>query len=115
LLITVVIPSDDVEHVAPGGFHYVSQMFAEAGLRDGLGETGADAMWQRLRVLRRGLQRELKRPVVLRIVSPWTIGGLWLVVRYRLRNFPCLLIGDSAYALETPLDDLLEAVRRSLT
>lgn len=115
LVITVVTRGDDMGHGTPDGFHYVGEMFAEAGLRDGLGDSEADAMWQRLRVLQRGIQRELKHPVVLRIINPWTIEGLWLVVRYRLRDFPRVLIGGDAYPLDTPLDALLEAIRQNLT
>jgi hypothetical protein len=115
LVITVVTRGDNLEHHVPGGFLYVDEMFAEAGLRDGLGASESNSMWQRMRVVRRGLQRELKRPVVLRVVNPWSPGGLWLVVRYRLRSFPCFLIGNDAYPLETSLEVLLEVVRRNLT
>lgn len=115
LVIKIVTRGDDLGQATPDGFRYVDEMFSEAGLRDGLGVKEAEAEGRRLRVLQRGLQRELNQPVVLHVVNIWSLDGLWLVVRYRLRDFPRVLIGGEAYPLDTPLTELVEAVRRTLT
>lgn len=113
LVITVVTRGDDLRQAAPNGFRYVDEMFSEAGLRDGLGVGEAEVAGRRLRFLQRGLQRELNQPVVLHVINLWSLDGLWLVVRYRLRDFPTILVGGEAYPLDTPLADLVEAVRRN--
>src|SRR5574341_1410126 len=111
LVITFVMRGDDLEHHVPGGFGMVDEMFAEAGLRDSISAQQSDSLLKRLRIIQRALVREFRDQIRVRAVNPWTPVGLWLVFRRCLRNFPCILIGERSYAVETPVEELLEAAR----
>jgi hypothetical protein len=114
LTITVITRGDDLEQHVPGGFQYVDQMFEEAGLRDTVSADQTKDFWRKLRILRRALGREFGRSVNMRVLSPWTLSGLWFIVRHRLRNFPCIVIAGRRYPFDTPPGEIVEAVRQSL-
>lgn len=115
LVITVLTHGDDLEQHVPVGFVYVDQMYEEAGLRDPVSAEQTGSMWRWLRIFRRALGREFGGQVRLRVMSPWTPGGLWFSFRHRLREFPVVVIGQRPYPIDTRLDELVEAVRRCLS
>jgi hypothetical protein len=114
LTILVVTRGDDLQPHLPGGLRYVDQMFAEAGMRDSLDEEEASKFWRQLRILRRALYREFGNRVRMQAVNPWTPRGLWCVARYRLRAFPCLLIGGVPHPVDAPVNEIIESVRQVL-
>lgn len=114
LVVTVVTSSGDLILHGPGGFRYVDEVFDEAGLRESTDVSEAEAFQQRLRVLQRALRREFGSRVGMRVISPWTLNGMVFVVRHRLRDFPCLVIGGQRYSLEATVDEVVEAVRLAL-
>lgn len=114
LVITIVTRGDDLEQGVPRGFQYADQVFAEAGLRDSTGEAPSVKFWQQMRILQRALKREFGDRVVLRVLDPWTLGGLWFVTRHRVRGFPCLVIAGQRYSPDTSLSELVEVVRHVL-
>jgi hypothetical protein len=89
-------------------------MFEEAGLRDPLSEDASHQFWSKLRTVRRGLRSEFADRVKWRVLSQWTPVGLWISVRCRVREFPCLIIAGRPYPVDTPLDTLVDAVRQTL-
>ena len=111
LVITIVTRGDDLEQHAPRGFGMVDEMFAEAGLRDSISAQHSDSLLKRMRIIQRALVREFKDRIQVRLVNPWTPAGLWLVFRRRLRDFPCILIGERSYAISTPVEEIIEAAR----
>lgn len=111
LVIIVVTRGDEMEQTMLGGFRLVDEVFDEAGL-DIAPHTRK--FWERLRVLQRALRREFGSRVTLRVLSPWTPRGLWFTIRHRLRGFPCLVIAGRRYSLNTPPNEIVEAVRRVL-
>lgn len=115
LIVTVVTRGDDLEHHVPIGFHYVDQMFEEAGLHDALSADPSRNFWQTLRTFQRNLHREFGQRVRLRVLNLWSPEGLWVVFRYRVREFPCVLIAGQHYTVDASLEQLLEAVRQALT
>ncbi len=111
LMITFITRGDDLEQHVPGGFGFVDEVFAEAGLRDPISAEHSDSLSRRLRIVQRALAREFRGKIELRVVNPWSPGGLWLMVRHRLRDFPCMLIDGRSYAVEMPVEELIEIVR----
>jgi hypothetical protein len=114
LVITLVARGDDLVHAVPVGFRLVDEVFAEAGLRDPVSAAQTGAQAARLRILVRAIGREYRGRVALRVVELWTLPGLWLAVRYRLREFPCLLIAGHVYPIDTPVEAVIEALRQAL-
>jgi hypothetical protein len=114
LVVTVITHGGDLEQHGPGGFLYVDQVFEEAGLRDATDALQAEDFRRRLRILERALRREFGSRVSMRALSPWTLRGLWFIVRHRLRDFPCLVIAGQRYPLEASVGEVAEAVRLAL-
>jgi hypothetical protein len=114
LIITIVTRGDDLEHHVPRGFGMVDEMFAEAGFRDTISTQHSDSLLKRLRIVQRALAREFRDGIRVRLINPWTPAGMWLVFRRRLRDFPCILIGDRSYAVNTPVEEIIEAARLAL-
>jgi hypothetical protein len=114
LVVTIVVRGNDLDLQAPGGFRYVSEVFEEAGLRD-LTDAGPPfTFWQRVRILRRALEREFGGRVAIRILNLWTPRGLVFCARHRLREFPCLVIGGHCHPLGMPLSEFVGAVGQAL-
>lgn len=114
LVILIITSGHELEQHTPGGFGYVNEIFTEAGLGESAEKAKVNKFRQRLRVFQRALKREFEGRVVMRVINPWTPQGLWTVVRYRIRDFPCLLIAGHCYPLDAPLNDLMAAVREAL-
>lgn len=114
LVVTAITRGGDLVQHGPGGFPYVDQVFEEAGLRDSADAPQAEDFRRRLRILQRALRREFGSRVSMVVLSPWTLRGLVFIVRYRLRDFPCLVIAGQRYPLEASVGEVVEAVRLAL-
>jgi hypothetical protein len=113
LIVTVIARGDEITQAGTDGFILVDQVFAEANLRAGVSDGFSD-FWQRMRILQRALAREFGDRVAMRLLSPWSFKGLWVCTRHRIREFPCLLIGNRPYPLDSPHQDILDAVKQAL-
>ncbi len=113
-MVTIIASGHDLVGYGPRGLWFVDEVLDEANLR---AEKAAqlDVFARRVRVLGRALQREFGGRVKLRLLNPWTLGGLWFVVRHRVRTFPCVVIDRQSYELETSLEELVEAIRQALS
>lgn len=114
LIVTIITRGDDLEHHVPAGFHLADQIFEEAGLQDPISAAHSEMLAKKLRIALRALKREFDGQIIFRIVNPWTPAGLWFSFRYRVRNFPCVLMKGRPYSLDTPVNELIEIVRQVL-
>ena len=89
----VIAPSESLSHIAPQGFIFADQVFSEARLRDSISASQNPNI-----DLERTLfyiAKRFPRRIRIRWVSPWTLSGLWIVFRYRLRTFPTVIINGT--------------------
>lgn len=99
------------QHHVPAGFIFCDEVFKEAGLRDEMSLRGDAARMQRW--LER-LARRYRRRLQVRFVDLWSLPGLYLALRYRIREYPAFIIagwgvftGWDEEGLEEVLDGLL--------
>jgi hypothetical protein len=113
-MITLLIyapPEDFTEH-APTGFIFTNELFAAQKLTDPISNA------QQLTAdLARTVTYLIKRyPGRLRVrwVNPWSLLGLWVSVRYRLRTTPAVLIGRNLVLTGEDIKDLSQHVANIL-
>lgn len=97
---------------APGGLGYLSEMFEAGKLRDELSQQQTHDAWLFSTIKK--LQRRHPKRIRARWIDPHSLIGLYLVIRYRLRTFPAVIVGDRAMdpgddpqAFETVITQLL--------
>ena len=112
LIITVISPSNAGVRSAPGGIGYLTEMFDAANLRDELSVRQLPDQWlfpslQRLRQRYRGRLRT-------RWVNPYSLLGLYLVTRFRIRSFPTVILGNEVLDSLSGRVDFEDAVAAKL-
>lgn len=99
----------------PVGFSYLDEMFREAGWADEASRLAdaEEATWIR-RVQRRFQRPPYRGRVDVRLVSLWSLLGLWRSVRFGLRTYPaCVIAGRQAYT-DGDLGELEKIVQAAL-
>ncbi len=76
---------------APGGLGYLSEMFEAGKMKDKLSHEQDHDAW--LFSVIRKLQHRHPRRIQARWVDPHSLMGLYLVLRFRLRSFPVVIVG----------------------
>lgn len=112
LTLTILSASNPFIQSAPGGLGYVSEMLDEARLRDRLSHQQLPDAW--LVRCTKHLQRLYPKRLRMRWVEPYSLTGLYLAVRFRIRKFPAVIIGkdfvyngDAAEELEALVAETL--------
>ena len=92
LTITVVSPSNASVGAAPGGIGYLAEMYDAANLSDELSIRQLPDGWLFLSLVR--LRRRYRGRLRTRWVNPYSLLGLYLVVRFHIRSYPTIMIGS---------------------
>lgn len=102
----------DVQGV-PRGFTLVDQYFSASSAKDPISTE---------QQLLEGLQKTLvylvkryPRRLTVQWVSPWSLGGLWVSVRYRIRTFPTVIIDHRHILVGEQIDGLADRVAEILS
>lgn len=80
---------------APGGLGYLSEMFEAGKLRDRLTYEQIPDAW--LVESLKKLQRRYPKRIKTRWVDPHSLTGLYIVIRFRIRSFPAIIVGRRAF------------------
>lgn len=92
LTLLVLAPYEgEAEHL-PGGALFTRDYFRAARMQDDLAHRQRFA--QSLESTLRYLQQRFPQRLRVRWVSPWSLRGLWLTWRYRVRHFPAVVFPD---------------------
>lgn len=85
----IISPSDSMTYNVPAGYIFADEVFAEAKLQDPISKS---------QKLTYNLERALiylakKYPGRLRLrwLNLWSLGGVWVTFRYKLRSFPTVI------------------------
>lgn len=97
MILTVVSSSAAMLQSAPGALGYLSEVFEAGKLRDRLSHEQMPDAWLPQTVRR--LQRRYPRRIHARWVDPHSLMGLYLVIRFRIRSFPAIIV-DNKQALD---------------
>lgn len=92
LTITIVSPSNASVRSAPGGLGYLAEMYEEAGLSDKLSKEQLIDYWLFESLVR--LKRRYPGRLRTRWVNPYSLLGLYLAFRFRIRSFPTIIMGS---------------------
>ena len=92
LTITIVSPSNASVGAAPGGLGYLAEMLEAGNIRDELSVRQLPDGWllHSLAKLRRRYRGRLRT----RWVNPYSLLGLYLAARFRIRSYPTIMIGS---------------------
>ncbi len=90
--LVLIAPEGAYTAHAPGGALFAEQYFAAARLEDRL--SAAQRPAAELVSTLRYLQRRFPGRIRVQWVSLWSLRGLWLCFRYRVRHFPALVLPD---------------------
>src|SRR4030065_2047853 len=92
LTITIVSHSNASVGAAPGGLGYLAEMLEAGNIRDELSVRQLPDGWlfPRLAKLRRPDRGRLRT----RWVNPYSLLGLYLAARFRIRSYPTIMIGS---------------------
>lgn len=107
LTLTVISARNPLVQSVPGGLGYVTEMFDEARLRDGLSHQQLPDAWLAQCLSR--LRRQYRKRLRLRWVDPHSVSGLFLAVRFRIRKFPAIII-DKELVYNGDVPEELEAL-----
>lgn len=91
LTITIVSPSNASVRSAPGGIGYLAEMYEEAGLSDKMSKEQLADYWLFESLAK--LKRRFPGRLASRWVSPYSLLGLYLTFRFRIRSFPTIIMG----------------------
>ena len=93
VILEVVTPHAGVIHHMPRGFAYADKMLNDRISK--AAQTDDEARWLHhcLHFLDRRFQRWLK----IRLIEPFSLFGLFKVVRHRIRTFPTFILGGEIY------------------
>ncbi|RME08734.1 MAG: hypothetical protein D6803_00460 [Anaerolineae bacterium] len=89
----LVTPVEYMNAHVPAGFLFADEVFSEAGLRDSL-----TANQNTMREFQRAvyyLQHRYPRRIRVHRIELWSLPGLLAAIRFRLRNFPALVVNRS--------------------
>jgi len=92
LTITVVSPGSASVGGAPGGIGYLAEMYDAANLSDELSVRQLPDRWLFPSLAR--LRRRYHGRLRTRWVNPYSVLGLYLAVRFRIRSYPTIMIGS---------------------
>jgi hypothetical protein len=88
----VISPSDHLTTTMPNGFRFTDQVFSEAAIKDPISsEQRINASLERTL---RYLVKRFPRRIRVRWINPWSPSGLLACFRYRVRNFPAVVINQ---------------------
>lgn len=90
LKLTIVSPGNPLMSSAPGGLGYLSEIFHAARLKDGLTANQTPDAWLARSLAR--LKRRYPGRIQARWVDPHSLLGMVLVLRFRIRKFPIMII-----------------------
>lgn len=93
LELTIISPSAALLRSAPGGLGYLLEVYQEANLEDSLSRNQMPDQW-----LMKSLGRlRYRYPGRLRIrwVDPYSLLGFYLILRFRIRTFPAIILEKS--------------------
>lgn len=92
MVLTVVSSTAAMLQSAPGGLGYLSEVFEAGKLRDRLSHEQLPDAWLPQSV--RKLQRRYPKRIRARWVDPYSLMGLYLVTRFRIRSFPTIIVDN---------------------
>lgn len=107
----VIAPSEEITQHTPIGFTLLDQVFTEAGLKHKVSEQGSTAEKLRRKLI--FLRRRYPHRIRAQWVEPMSLRGLYLKFRYRLRNYPIILIhvqGQVSTLTGDEIDQLVDQV-----
>jgi hypothetical protein len=90
LTITVISPSNASVGAAPGGLGYLAEMLEAGNLRDELSVRQLPDGWLFPSLAR--LRRKYRGRLRTRWVNPYSLLGLYLAVRFRIRAYPTIML-----------------------
>lgn len=93
LELIIVSPSATILRSAPGGLGYLLEMYQEARLEDELSRDQMPDQWL-VKSLRRLRFRHPGR-LQIRWVDPYSLLGFYLILRFRIRTFPAIILEKS--------------------
>jgi hypothetical protein len=108
----IVMPGISQFQNVTGGLAYVSEMMAEAKLGDRKDETPVDVAW--LRELLRTMRRRLGRRVLVRLLDPMTLAGLFVVIRYRIRHYPSVVTPRGHVLVHPDVEEVIQRIAEEL-
>jgi hypothetical protein len=82
-------PEDHTQH-APLGFIFTNELFAVQKLKDPISDAQQLSfdLIKSLSYLKNRYPKRLR----IRFVNPWSLLGLWVAFRFRLRSFPAVIL-----------------------
>jgi hypothetical protein len=110
--IIIFTPPEDYTQHAPLGFIFTNELFAAQKLKDPISDA-QQLSFDLIKTLSY-LKNRYPQRVRIRFVNPWSLFGLWVAVRYRLRSFPAIILnrdlvltGEDIKSLSQHVADLL--------
>jgi len=101
----IVAPSSSFTHHVPAGFIFADEVFKEARLRDPISSSQSITA-----ELERSLSRLARRyPRRIRVweVDLWSPAGLWISLRFRLREFPAVIVNGKEVLSQEQLGEVV--------
>jgi hypothetical protein len=92
----------------PRGFSLVDEYFSASQAKDAF-TTDQQLLVGLQRTLAYLVKRYPKR-IAIQWVNPWSLGGLWVSVRYRIRTFPAVIINRQVILFCSEIDGLVDQV-----
>jgi hypothetical protein len=110
--ITIVSPSNASIRSAPGGIGILAEVYETAGLTDELSVKQLPDRWlfASLDKLRRRYPNQLQ----VRWMSPYSLLGLYVTLRFRIRTYPTVIIGSEVLGSLANSEDFEQLVRGHL-
>lgn len=93
VILEVVTPHAGVIHHMPRGFAYADQLLNDRISK--AAETDDEARW--LHNCVHYLDRRFQRWLKVRFIEPFSLLGLFRVVRHRIRTYPTFILGGETY------------------
>ena len=90
--LVIVAPLENIRHQVPRGFTYTDQVFSEAKLNDPI--SAAHNLTYELHRVLGYLDHRYPRRIRTRWIELWSLGGMWLAFRYKLRSFPAIILNQ---------------------
>lgn len=106
--LVIITPHVDQLHHTPRGMIYVDGMLEEARLTDRLSPETEEINW--LTGCLKALKRLYGRRVRVRLVNPMTLTGLYLTIRYRIRQYPSVIMPDGRVYFQPSAEEISQVV-----
>jgi hypothetical protein len=90
--ITIVSLANASVRSAPGGIGYLAEVYQAADLTDELSVRQSPDRWLQASLAR--LKRRYGGLLRIRWVHPYSLAGLYLAIRYRIRTYPTIIVGS---------------------